>query len=129
LQELWDLPQKGAAWAAAGYQGAISSGKTTCGLLIGCGMAIGLKLGVDNEGNPQEHEDERGKAIGGVYELYQSFLKEYGETTCKDLIGCDLSVPEEREKYRNEGIWKEVCDVCLNFVMNKCHNMAEQGKI
>jgi len=129
LRELWDLPQPGVTWAAAGYQGAISSGKTTCGLLIGSGMAIGLKLGVDKEGSPQEHQEERGKAIGGVHDLYQSFLKEYGKTACKDLIGCDLSIPEESKKYRDEGIWKQVCDVCLSFVMNKCRDMAEQGKI
>jgi len=125
---LWDLPQTGMPWAAAGYQGAISSGKTTCGLLIGSGIAMGLKAGIGIEHVPHEQKEVRAKAIGAVYELYQDFIKEFKVTSCTDLLGCDLSIPEEREKWINEKIYKQVCDVCLSFVMNKCRDMAEQGK-
>lgn len=126
---MWDLPQKGVSWAAAGYQGAISSGITTCGLLIGCTMAIGFKLGRDREGNPQENEQERIKAISAVQELYQSFLQEFGATGCKELVGIDFSIPEERQSYVDQKIWKMVCDVCLDFVMNKCYEMTVEEKI
>ena len=129
MQELWGLPQKGASWAAAGYQGAISSGSTTCGLLTGCTLAIGLKLGRSIEDNPQEHEEERKQAIAAVSELYRGFLEEFHGTGCRELIGLDFSVPEERQAYIDRKVWKAVCDVCLDFVMNKCFELEKEGII
>ena len=35
LLTLWDLPKEDYSWATAGYLGAILSGHTTCGVLIG----------------------------------------------------------------------------------------------
>lgn len=92
-------------------------------------MAIGFKLGRDREGHPQENEPERTKAISAVQELYQSFLHEFGATGCKELVGLDFSIPAERQSYVDQKIWKMVCDVCLDFAMNKCYEMAMEDKI
>ncbi|UCH32198.1 MAG: C-GCAxxG-C-C family protein, partial [Candidatus Bathyarchaeota archaeon] len=66
LLTLWDLPKEGYSWATAGYMGAILSGQTACGLLIGSSIAIGLRCGQGKKGIPEEHESERGKAIMAV---------------------------------------------------------------
>lgn len=108
--------------------GAISSGQTTCGLLIGSSIAIGLLCGQGEEGIPEEHESERNKAIHAVAELYKGFLKEFGSTDCKTLSHCDFSNPEDLNRYTQNKGWKNTCDVFLKFVMNECIEMAEKVK-
>ena len=129
LQAMLDLPLKGYSWATAGYMGAISSGQTTCGLLIGGSIAIGLRCGQGKEGIPEEHEQERNKAIHAVYELYGDFLKEFGSTDCKTLSHCDFSNPEELNRYTQNKGWKNTCDIFLKFVVNKCIELAEKEKL
>ena len=126
LQAMWDLPIKGYSWASGGYMGAISSGQTTCGLLIGSSMAIGLLCGQGKEGIPEEHESERNKAINAVGKLYRGFIKEFGSTYCKTLINCDFSNQEDLNRYIQNKVWKNTCDVFLKFVMNKCMEIAEK---
>jgi hypothetical protein len=129
LQAMWDLPLKGYSWATAGYMGAISSGQTTCGLLIGSSIAIGLRCGQGREGIPEKHEQERNKAIHAVRELYSDFLKEFGSTDCKTLSHCDWSEPEELNRYIQNKGWKNTCDIFLKFVVNKCIELAEKEKL
>ena len=130
LLTLWDFPKEGYSWATAGYQGAILSGQTTCGLLIGSSIAIGLRCGRGKKEIPEEHESERGKAILAVNELYNDFLKEFGSTECKTLNqGVDFSNEEEMLQWAIDKRYKQTCDVFLKFVFEKCIKMAEEGKI
>ena len=126
---MWDLPQKGYSWATAGYMGAISTGKATCGLFIGTSVAIGFRCGQGKEGVPEEHKDDRNRAIQAVGELYGDFLKEFGSTDCTTLCRCDFSDAKSLNQWVKEKGWKNTCDVYLKFVMNKCIEMAEEGKI
>jgi hypothetical protein len=109
--------------------GAISSGQTTCGLLIGSSIAIGLRCGRGKKDIPEVYESERNKAMGAVGELYRDFLREFSTTDCKTLCHCDFSDPEDFNRYVANKGWKNTCDVFLKFVMNKCVDMAEEGKI
>lgn len=128
LQDLWGLPKDGYSWATAGYMGAISSGASTCGLLIGTGTAIGLRCGRGLQGLPEEHQEARQRANQEVNELYQSFIRKFGAADCRTLSGCDFSRPEDVQKYVQDKVWKETCDVYLRFVMTKCLEMAEAEK-
>jgi len=130
LISLWDLPKEGYSWATAGYMGAIRSGQTTCGLLIGSSIAIGLRCGQGKKEIPEEHESERGKAILAVEELYNDFLKKFGSTECKALNqGVDFSNEEEMLQWAIEKRYKQTCDDFLKFVFEKCVKMVEEGKI
>jgi hypothetical protein len=129
VQALWDLPRQGYSWATAGYMGAISSGHATCGLLIGPTTAIGLKCGQGTEGAPEEHEEERNRAVKAVARLYRDFVKEFGSTDCTTLAGIDFSDPKAVERYVNERLWKNTCDRFLRFVMERCAQMADEGRI
>ena len=130
LLALWDLPKEGYSWATAGYGGAIASGQTTCGLLIGSSIAISLRCGQGKKGIPEEHEKEREKAMTAVNELYNDFLKEFGATECKALNqGVDFSNAEKYSEWFINKRYKQTCDVFLKFVFEKCVKMAEEGKI
>ena len=127
LQAIWDLPDQGYSWATAGYMGAISSGLTICGLLIGTSVAIGLKCGQGRQGIPEENELDRNRAIRAVNRLYKDFIKEFGHTDCKTISGCDFSNPEDVKRYVQDKVYKGICDPALGFVLKKCMQMSEEG--
>jgi hypothetical protein len=130
LLALWDMPKEGYSWATAGYEGAILSGQTTCGLLIGSSIAISLRCGQGKKEIPEEHETERGKAILLINDLYNDFLKKFGSTECKTLNeGTDFSNPDETADWAINKKYKQTCDVFLKFVFEKCVKMAEEEKI
>ena len=129
LQELWGIPIDGNSWATGGYMGAIASGRSSCGLLVGSGAAIGLRCGRGVKGRPEENEERRNRAVNGVAELYREFIKEFGSTDCKALSGCDFSMPDDVARYIESRVWKEKCDVYLRFVFEMCNSMAEEERI
>ena len=130
LLELWHVPSSNQlSWATGGYMGAIQSGKTTCGLLIGSGCAISLRIGSETGLIPEESDKKRKKAIRAVRKLYRDFVKEFGSSDCKTLCGCDFSKVKDTVQYVATEAWKSTCDVQLKFVMAFCQKMAEKGRI
>ena len=123
LLKLWKFSQYDYSWATAGYLGAILSGDTTCGLLIGSSVALSLFCGLEKEGIPENHENERNKAIQYVSDLYSSFIKEFGSTQCKTLTKVDFRKGKEISDYITNKKWKKTCDVYLNFVFRKCSEL------
>lgn len=125
LQEIWDIDKKH-SWATAGYLGAINSGQTTCGLLIGSSVAIGLRHGKGKECIPKEDEDSRNKAVKEVNMLYNDFIHTFNSTNCKDLTACDFSKTEDLARYMEQEVYKEKCFVFFKFVMNRFIEKEEQ---
>ena len=129
LLKLWDMQNPELSWATAGYLGAIMSGETTCGLLIGSSIAIGLKCGLGNDSIPEDHPEARGTAIETVSELYKDFKEKFGSTSCKTLTGVDFSDGDQLAEYVMEKKWKSTCDLFLNFTMRKLYKLSEDGKL
>jgi C_GCAxxG_C_C family probable redox protein len=125
LQEIWDLQLGKDSWATAGYSGAIGSGDTTCGLLIGSSVAIGMRAGRDKTCLPLDDKDARNKAIADVSALYKDFLEKFGTTQCEKLIQCNFSKSKEATRYIKEKIYENRCFKFLDFVMNRFIEMEK----
>jgi len=126
LQEIWGIDHTEISWATSGYLGAINSGQTTCGLLIGSSVAIGLKTGQGKQCLPLEDTDDRDIAVNKVNQLYHDFLKEFGSTECQTLTTCDFSKDQELTRYVEKEIYKERCFKFFNFVMNRFIEMDKK---
>ncbi len=129
LLTLWNLPLEEYSWATGGYLGAILSGETTCGLLIGSSIALGFLSGQGTNEIPENCESERNDAIEAVGELYNGFLEEFGSTKCKELSQVDFSKGEEIGEYIATKGWKKTCDIFLEFVMRKCMSLAKEREV
>lgn len=99
------LGKETALRAAEAFGGGMGHLGDTCGAVTGAFIVIGLKHG-RIKGNDFE---SRKKTI----ELVRSFVKQFKDknssTICRELLGCDISSPEEYERAKEEGIFVKHC--------------------
>ena len=117
------------AWAASGYLGAISSGQTTCGLLIGSTIALGVRHGQGKNCIPIEDEEERGKVVKEVNDLYRDFLTQFSSTDCQTLTTTDFSKPEDQVRYMEKEIYKDTCFKFLKFLMKRFFDEEQKRSV
>jgi C_GCAxxG_C_C family probable redox protein len=91
--------------AATAFGGGMGRSGHVCGAISGGLIAIGLAVG------RTEAKDEDGKqeAYEAARELLQSFRKQWGALTCRELTQCDLSTPEGYEKYKQLKLHETKC--------------------
>jgi C_GCAxxG_C_C family probable redox protein len=77
----------------------------TCGVVAGALMAIGLKYG-----KVRAEDDE---ARERTYELARDFVTRFkarrGSTVCRELLGHNLGIPEERKAAHDKGLFATLC--------------------
>ena len=106
------MDEEDALRLASGFSGGLHIGEV-CGCVAGAAMALGLKYGV------HEPNDEIGKSIikAKTDEFMRRFIEENGALRCKELLGHDVSIPEEKAKVAEEGIIQKKCP---GFVCSAC---------
>ena len=89
---------------AAGFGGGMRKGEV-CGAVSGAIMVLGLKYGNSIEGDVETKEH--------IYSLTREFMKRFeeknGSVVCKQLLGYDLSNPEEHEILKKNDTFKQKC--------------------
>ena len=107
-------------WSAAGYMGAIDSGKTICGLLFGGSIFLGYLAGAKSPEGPTLENEDRARAIASVKGLFQGFVERFGTTDCRMLTGCDFSQKTDVRRYFKENIYENTCYRQFDYVLKQC---------
>lgn len=90
---------------AGGFGGGMGHIGETCGAVTGAFMLIGLKHGkVSFDDNAAK---ERTYAL--VQEYTRKFIAMHGSVKCKELLGYDISVPEEMNEAREKQLFVTIC--------------------
>lgn len=76
-----------------------------CGACVGALMALGLKYGQCEV----EDMESRTKTNDVTVRFLDAFAKENGSYICKEILGYDLSIPEEKVQARAKGLFVELC--------------------
>jgi C_GCAxxG_C_C family probable redox protein len=99
------IDRKTALGVAGGFGGGMGGTGGTCGAVTGAVMAIGLAHAMTHAHDPA--------AKRRCNELVREFFKRYkarrGGLLCRELLGCDISIPEGIKKARDAGLFKTVC--------------------
>ena len=82
---------------ASGFGGGLGRRGLVCGALNGGVMAIGLR-----HGRMREMED-KDIAYALVLGLCRRFEEQHGSALCCDLTGCDLTNPEDKQRWLDSG--------------------------
>lgn len=95
---------------AACLGGGMESGEV-CGAFSGGLIAIGLKYG---NGVPGDI-NARNKAKEKTLEFKKLFLQEYETLRCKELLGYDLSIPQEAAIIKEKEIIANICPQLIAY--------------
>ena len=90
---------------SCGFGAGISKTGNICGAVSGAIMVIGLKYGKTKEGD--DAATEKTRAL--VREFMQEFTERHGSVNCTELLGYNLSNPEEYEKARDNKLFVTKC--------------------
>jgi C_GCAxxG_C_C family probable redox protein len=90
---------------SCGFGAGISKTGNICGAVSGAIMVIGLKYGKTKEGD--DAATEKTRAL--VKKFMQEFTERHGSVNCTELLGYNLSNPEEYEKARDSKLFVTKC--------------------
>ena len=76
-----------------------------CGAVTGALMAVGVKYGHSEPGDA----DTKNAALAKMNEFRAKFLEHQPSCVCKEILGYDLSVPEDMQKIQDEGLLTTRC--------------------
>ena len=103
--EQFGLDRETALKIAAGFGGGMGRLAETCGVVSGAFMVIGLQHGAtqadDKESKEQAYEQVRSFA--------EQFTIRHGSLVCRELLECDISTPEGRERAKEQGLFSTRC--------------------
>lgn len=92
-----------------GFGAGISKTGNICGAVSGAIMVIGLKYGKADAGD--EEATKKTRAL--VRQFMEEFTAKNGSVNCTDLLGFDLSDPEEYARARESGLFLTKCPVLV----------------
>ena len=90
---------------AGAFGGGMARMGETCGAVTGALMVIGLKHGMTKS----EDGEARDKTYDLVREFVARFKDRHGSIVCRELLGCDINKPEERQAAQEQGILDTLC--------------------
>ncbi|SHH84437.1 C_GCAxxG_C_C family probable redox protein [Sporobacter termitidis DSM 10068] len=88
----------------AGFGGGLFRGQT-CGAVAGAIIALGMKYGHYEPNTP----DRKNQNTAKVLEFQQKFMEKYSSTVCRELLGYDISKPEEMKIILEKGLLLNFC--------------------
>jgi C_GCAxxG_C_C family probable redox protein len=92
---------------ASPFGGGIARQGGVCGALTGALMALGL-----HQGNATPEGKENTYQISE--EFIRRFKERHGTILCRELIGYDLSIPEELQKAREGRVFSTICPALVS---------------
>jgi C_GCAxxG_C_C family probable redox protein len=103
--DLFGLDRELALKISSGFGGGMGRMAQTCGAVTGAFMVIGLQNG------PVSGEDKvkKEKTHQLVREFAEKFVSRNGSIICKELLGCDLSLPGALELAKEKNLFHTVC--------------------
>lgn len=112
------LDYRTALGVSAGFGGGMGCMAETCGAVTGAFMVIGLKYGAVSAADGRAKQ----KTYRIVREFAARFLTRNGSVTCRDLLGCDISLPGGMEAARARNLHSTVC---VKFVRDAAEILEE----
>lgn len=109
---------------ATGFGGGARNGEL-CGAVSGALMVLGLKEGHYIKGDTER----KARSYELAKEFTDRFKEAQGDIVCKNLLGYDLSKPDEREILVDKGLFKSECPKYIGCAIEILENMISSMEV
>lgn len=128
MWEAYDLGNEDFLWAGIPCMGGISGEQQApCGAVSASAISLGLRHHcpfADKEKVKQARNTGRYHAG----KLVRDFTKQFGDITCRGLLGIDFSNPSEYQKFRESGVWKDKCEKYIKYIIEKLYEFEDEKR-
>jgi len=107
---------------ATGFGAGIGREGEVCGALSGAVMGLGLKFGRDAPGFTEDGK----RPYWYATELVKGFQALHGDLRCRDLLGLDLTDPEDYRKYSERNLWATKCRDLITSATELAYELLEK---
>lgn len=76
-----------------------------CGAVSGALLVLGLDCGYSDSSDTEAIKDGCSKST----EFNRRFTERCGNLVCRELLGCDIGIPEKKKEARERGLFAEKC--------------------
>jgi C_GCAxxG_C_C family probable redox protein len=111
--------------AATPFGGGIARMGEVCGAVTGAMMGIGLKYGMSEE----EDLEAKERTYEICQELASGFKTRNGSIKCRELIGYDLSNPEEHKKAEEDDVFNTKCTKFVRDAVEIVEELLRKEKV
>ncbi len=102
------LDRNTAMKVASGLGGGVKTGEI-CGAVSGAVLAIGQKYGYGTVMNPEAKE----KTNKLVQSFHEEFRKTQSSIICREILGLDPSIPDQREDILKKDLFNSTCPLAI----------------
>jgi len=120
----FQLDPQAALRLASALGGGLACRGETCGAVTGALMVIGLQ----HANADPEDRATRDEVYGLGAQFMQEFANRQGSTGCRELLGCDISLPEGLQFARDNGLFDLFCAGYVRTAAEILAEMQTDGK-
>ncbi len=123
LKRAFGLPDVDDSSAAMALNGGVARGGGICGAISGAALAVGMLAGRRID----DHLQAKRVARGIIEREMDQFATTFGSLDCRDLIGIDIRIPAEHERFIESGIWRHSCMRQIEFAVSRLSALADEA--
>jgi C_GCAxxG_C_C family probable redox protein len=121
LQHALGLPDPDDGSASMALNGGVAYSGGVCGAITGAALAVGRLAGM----RIADHRRAKRCARELVGDLMEAFQAEFAATDCRQLVGYDLSSPDQHAAFIASGIWRDTCMRQIEFAVRHVSPLAD----
>ena len=117
------IDEKLALRLATNFGGGARKGEM-CGAVSGALMVLGLLYGHSES----DDAETKATAYAMAEEYMNRFIEKNGSVGCRELLGYDLSKPDEREKIMEKNLFRTLCPEIIRSAVSILDELLEEYK-
>ena len=108
-------------WAGIPFLSGISGAQQApCGAVSAAAVSLGLRHRCPLSDKPNAKK-ARTLVRNHAGQFVKEFTNEFGDITCRNLLGIDFSKEGEYKRFRSSGIWKDKCEKYVQYAINRLY--------
>ena len=126
MWEAYGLNNEDFLWVGAPFLAGISGEQQApCGAISASAVSLGLRHRCSFT-EKEKVKQARNTIRNHAGKLVRDFTKQFGDITCRGLLGLDFSKPGEYQKFLESGVWKEKCEKYVEYVIEKLYEFEDE---